>query len=778
MSTGRISLSTYVCYTLLMLWCLVLFIPMQVIQAQEPNSAIPRFEATQCPDELANLSDFRCGYLIVPEDHTQPSGKTIHLMVAIASSKATSPAPDPLVMLAGGPGGGSIGSHGNSLLESQIRERRDIIYFDQRGTGHSEPSLACPELENVTGDAAKIPNDAPTQVYFERMRVCRDRLLAESINLTAYTSAQSAADIEALRRVLGYEQINLAGTSYGTRLGLTVIRDFPTAIRSAILDSVYPPSVDIYRETPANAERVFSVLFERCESDLLCNLFYPQLRKAFLDTFSRLRREPARIPLTDPKTNITVYFSLTGDVFASGVFNLLYDATALRYLPALIYAIRDGDYDIVKRVISDTTSVTNSMSYGMFFSVQCSEEAPFSTEANLVSTTNAYTEALQLTDSIFSADAHNFCTQWPTAPPDPRENVPVAGNMPVLILSGEHDPVTPPDWGRLAAKTLPNSYFYEFPGIGHAVLSSDTCPMLIAVEFLDNPQRAPDATCIADMSSVAFVITAPATRPIANGATALFGVSGTMLAIGLLRVAVRDRHQFPWHITRHLITWLPILIAGALLVVVMLDGRFDARDKLRLVELALPAALGVQAALVLAPGDDRTLEVLATCPRPVMWLPLERIAMPFALSMVLAVAVSFWSVVILQEHDVLLGLLRWISPALMFTGLGIFVTVRTRHMLFGALVTLLIWAGAVIVGNALLPGQLTAFPMNYIQPFFWIFHPYLQPSDLTPTDYVLNRIVVAGVGVAFMAWAVWHIRDTERLLFGTSSRHMRNRSAN
>jgi hypothetical protein len=95
-------------------------------------------------------------------------------------------------------------------------------------------------------------------------------------------------------------------------------------------------------------------------------------------------------------------------------------------------------------------------------------------------------------------------------------------------------------------------------------------------------------------------------------------------------------------------------------------------------------------------------------------------------------------------------------------------------MIFGALVTVFIWGGAILLGDGLLPGQLTVFPLNYIQPFFWIFHPYLQPSSLTPTDYALNRIVVAGVGVAFMAWAMWHIRDTERLLFGTSGKQKRN----
>jgi pimeloyl-ACP methyl ester carboxylesterase len=747
-------------------------VPMNVVAAQTPDEAAPRFEPATCPADLAQLPDFACGFLVVPEDHHQPSGKTIRLMVAIARSTTSAPEPDPVLILAGGPGGGAIGDHGTSALASRIREHRAIIYLDQRGTGYSQPSLKCPELAQVFSDAGDEAAQI-LEVYVAQIRLCRDRLLAEEVNLKAYTSAQSAADIDALRRLLGYEQVNLLGTSYGTRLGLTVIRDFPQGVRSAVLDSVYPPTVDIYRDTPANADRVFRVLFDRCASDLLCNALYPNLRTAFLETYERLKREPAIITYTDPDTQKLVNFAVNGDMFAAGVFELLYDPIGLRLLPSLIYAVRDHDYDILKHAATARSGAVDSVSYGMFFSVQCSEEAAFSTAAEVRTAVEAYPEPLRLKDSIFSARVHSFCAEWPIAPVDKLENAPVTGNTPVLILAGEHDPVTPPEWGRLSAQTLPNSFFYQFPGMGHAVLQTHACPRLIAVEFLDDPQHAPDSTCINDMASVAFVITAPATRPIAHGAMALLGIASCIVMVSGLRLALLEHRQFAWRIIPRLITWLPILIASIVTVTVLVGTQANPTDKLRLVELAIPAALAIHAALALAPGDDRTLEVLIACPRRVMWLPLERIAMPFALSIVVALGSSLLAVIITGEQDVLLTLLRWLPPALLFMGIGIFVTVRTRHMIFGALCTLLVWGGTALIGDALLPGQPTIFPLNYIQPFFWIFHPYLQPDTLTASDYLVNRLVVASIGMLFIAWAVWHMRDTERLLFGSSSQRNR-----
>jgi pimeloyl-ACP methyl ester carboxylesterase len=736
--------------------------PTGIVRAREQAQGVPRFETATCPDSLADLAYFRCGYLIVDEDHQQPNGKTIQLMVAIARSTSESPAPDPVLALSGGPGLGAVGVTATSPTELAIREHRDIIYLDQRGTGHSIPSLQCPTtaatiLNNVGGDR--------THTFRESMVNCRDSLMADGVNLEVYTSAQSAADIEALRKTLGYVQINLWGGSYGTRLALTVIRDFPTGIRSAVLNAVYPPAVDIYRDSPKNTDRVFRILFDQCVQDWLCNLLYPDLRETFIATYERLNKEPAQIPITDPSTGLVSMLTLSGDGFAAGVSNLLYDSPAIRYLPALIYAIRDGDYSIVQEVIRSSWSVGQALSYGMFFSVQCGEEAPFSTDAEIDQAGSEYPAPMRLYEGIFSARMHKLCEVWPTAPAKSIENAPVAGDMPVLLLAGEHDPVTPPAWARLAAQTLPHSYVYEFPGVGHGVISSGSCPAVMATEFLDDPYHAPDSTCIGQMTRFGYVITAPATRPVARVAALIFGVSGIGLLLVGAWLAIRRYQQLTWRISRRLVTWLPVLIS-VLVILLPFVSNFEAKDKLRLVELAIPAAAAVTAALSLAPADDQTLEVLMACPRPPMWLPLERILLPLGAYSLIAVAGSIGALLVTGESNAALTLVRWIPPTVMLSGIALYVTVRSRQMVFGALLTLLIWGGAIILSDGLLPGHITIFPLNYLQPFLWIFHPFLQPDSLTLNDYLLNRIVVTGVGLAFLAWALWSVGDIERLLFG------------
>ena len=206
-----------------------------------------------------------CGYLIVPEDRSDPDSQPISLHVAVFTSESEEPAPDPIVYLEGGPGG-----HALEIVPFIFEDRiapfltnRHFIVFDQRVVGYSEPNLDCPELIALTHETLD------QQLSVEEQRAgglsaslaCRDRLIGEGVNLKAYTSAENAADLNALRQALGYEEWNLYGISYGTRLALTAMRDHPEGIRSVVLDSAYPLQVDLPTSLLSNADRAFSQLF-------------------------------------------------------------------------------------------------------------------------------------------------------------------------------------------------------------------------------------------------------------------------------------------------------------------------------------------------------------------------------------------------------------------------------------------------------------------------------------------------------------------------------------
>ncbi|HEX6305128.1 MAG TPA: alpha/beta fold hydrolase, partial [Anaerolineales bacterium] len=207
----------------------------------------------------------------MPENRARPEGSLIQLHVAVFRSRSEEPENDPVVHLAGGPGSSSLGVAGYILGQGMdaILEQRDLILFDQRGTGYSQPRLDCPEREALTPTLLEgsLSQRAEQDAIVEALRECRERLTEEGVDLSAYNSAASAADVNDLRRALGYTKINLYGVSYGTRLGLTVMRDYPQAVRSAVLDSAYPPQVNLYTSLAPNAERAFNQLFAGCTAD-------------------------------------------------------------------------------------------------------------------------------------------------------------------------------------------------------------------------------------------------------------------------------------------------------------------------------------------------------------------------------------------------------------------------------------------------------------------------------------------------------------------------------
>jgi pimeloyl-ACP methyl ester carboxylesterase len=191
-----------------------------------------------------------CGMLTVREDRSQPNGATIQLAVAIIPTRSPTPAPDPVVYLAGGPGSAALsGAPRLARAWAPFLANRDLIVFDQRGTGFSRPALRCPESER-SSDAELgrvLSADESVRAEVAALQRCHARLVREGVHLGAYTSAASAHDLEDLRVALGYGRWNLLGISYGTRLALTAMRDTPQSIRSVILDSTYPLQVNLYQ---------------------------------------------------------------------------------------------------------------------------------------------------------------------------------------------------------------------------------------------------------------------------------------------------------------------------------------------------------------------------------------------------------------------------------------------------------------------------------------------------------------------------------------------------
>jgi pimeloyl-ACP methyl ester carboxylesterase len=455
----------------------------------------PIFESAPCAFPVPSGYSPECGYLVLPENRTRSDSPLIRLHVAIFRNRSGVPVSDPVVHLAGGPGSSSLEVANYMLRQGldAILDQRDFILFDQRGTGYSQPRLDCPERASVTGILLErdLTAEESDQIILDAFRRCRDRLLGQGIDLSAYHSAASAADLNDLRVALGYDKLNLYAVSYGTRLALTLMRDHPEAVRSAALDSAYPLQVNLYTALASNAERAFNVFFARCAADPTCNSSYPDLRSYFYQVVDQLNAFPVSVSLYAGGSEQTVH--VDGSLLIDVLFVGLYNPAVTASMPQMIYDIPQGDYDILRERLN--LYFDSSAALGMQMSVQCAEEFPFNAAEE------AYTVAQGVQPQIaafYPASVEPLfaaCKEWTTVIPDPRENLPVASDIPALILAGDHDPITPPDWGRMVAQDLSHAYFYEFPGNGHWVTRSSRCALSMALTFWKDPSQDPGNTC-------------------------------------------------------------------------------------------------------------------------------------------------------------------------------------------------------------------------------------------------------------------------------------------
>ena len=428
--------------------------------------------------------DIDCGYLTVPENRTISDSRLIQLAVAIVRNPTGSQNP-PVIYLAGGPGSSAI----HEFLDDpdewnyDFLQTRDLILLDQRGTGFSWPSLHCPEL--AEGD---FTTENPE-------RDCHSRLLAEGIDLTAYNTAENGADVAALRLALGYDEWDLLGISYGTRLALVVMRDNPEGVRSVVLDSVFPPNANTPIDEAMNIWESLQTLFADCEAEAYCRENYPDLEAVFLETVADLNENPAD--------------DLTGDDFVFIIAEALNDTFSIPLLPVVIYDVYYGDYDALDEIDSGYFDYSLRPRYqanddlsdsdGMYNSVICRDEYSFGTyeaaEAHIVGSVPEEIEAAIL-QGVF--ELFQTCAYWGAGRAAAIEDTAVYSDIPTLILAGQYDHATPPKWAYLTAETLSRAYLFEFPGAGHALIMAGDCPLSLIDQFYDDPWSAPDGSCLAD----------------------------------------------------------------------------------------------------------------------------------------------------------------------------------------------------------------------------------------------------------------------------------------
>lgn len=470
------------------------------------SGSVPRFEAAACPWQLpkgqVEGQTVRCGFAVVPEAHRNPTGPTIRLPVAVFKSTSGVSMPDATMYLQGGPGA-AVDDFISGFLDGHLDRytaTRDLIVFDQRGIGFAQPSLDCPEVKesDLVDAGTRLSQDEKTGHDIAASLACRDRLLKQGIDLGAYTSAEGAADVNDIRAVLGYARLNLLGVSYGTRLALTVMRDFPDAVRSAVLDSSVPLQANLIEDNGLNFQRSFDLFFAACAADARCSASALTLRADYLATVAQLNDRPIMTTATDQKTGRTSPVVVDGIALTSLLSQILYLGEAASFIPRLVAEVKAGRTTILNIVLNALGPVPGAdINAGAYFSVVCSEEVPFNSRDRAAATAQSLPPDLR---EIFAADVRqhfDVCPQWPTRPVNPAETQAVTSDLPALVLSSDNDPATPPAYGEQVARTLSHGFLITFPGIGHSVLANGgDCGLGTIFAFIADPTTKPSTACV------------------------------------------------------------------------------------------------------------------------------------------------------------------------------------------------------------------------------------------------------------------------------------------
>ena len=474
------------------------------------TSAAPEPEVTV---EAGTLTDRECGFdppiagtecsfMEVPENRADPDGKTVKLAVTVLRSNGDDPDPGTVVLLHGGPGGDEADAAPN-FAEHTLRTQHDIVLYDQRGSGLSDPNLNCPEVDDAI--LAAFESIEPFETTVEKRRTaltaCRDRLVGEGIDLNQYDSEASAADLESLRLALEEDdQFNLIGGSYGSRLALTYMRSFPDHVRSVLLDSVYPTDVGKATGVMEAADRALTQLTKGCVEDPACSERFPDFDTAIERAFERLNAEPYTGDVDLGEPNGTISLNINGYDAIAGLFTAMYDTSLIPLLPDIIEDVAAGDYSIIPAIAQQGIPFATQFAEGAAISIECADNAGVETddlEAALADP-GRY-------EVLLAEGGNTYCDLWDVEPTSPTFNESVSSDIPTLVFAGTYDPVTPPGDSKSAADALPAPYV-EIDGVGHGVRSANACAQEIYYAFLAEPDTPPDTACAAEQPGPAWAL--------------------------------------------------------------------------------------------------------------------------------------------------------------------------------------------------------------------------------------------------------------------------------
>lgn len=488
---------------MLALNCLAQEHPGQRIKAT-PSTTLSLSPCSVAGAKESTKVDVRCGMLEVYEDRNGKSGRKIALKIVVFPATGPDKQPDPLFYIPGGPGS-SATEDAPYIAEdfAKIREHRDLVFVDQRGTGGSNP-LNCDlfnpaDVRSYLGDYFPLPE----------VRKCRKQLEPKA-NLKLYTTTIAMDDLDEVRAALGYDQINIIGGSYGTRAAQVYLKLHPSHVRAIILHGVSPTNQFMPRDFPQHTERALNGVVTECATDDGCRSAFPNLAAEVQSVLAKLLSGPVEVELKRSQAE-SIRINLSRDLAAEAIRYMLYQPGAASRIPLFVHLAAQGNFGpLAEAAVSYREQIVATGSNGMYLSVTCAEDLPLikpgEGERNGV---NTFLGDYRLRQQRAA------CALWPRGKIPNNYTEPTRSKVPALIVTGQWDPVTPPIYGDTAAKYLIQSLHVVVPHGGHGFngLNGLACINNLMVSFIERGTAAGlDTSCVSAISRAGFVLKLKASK--------------------------------------------------------------------------------------------------------------------------------------------------------------------------------------------------------------------------------------------------------------------------
>ena len=439
-------------------------------------------------------TDAYCGTYQVFENRETRQGRTIDLKIVVLPALGNEPKPDPLFFLAGGPGQGAA-QMARPLRDvfRRVQADRDIVRVDQRGTGKSRG------LECKSDDDSLAALSEPIETSMARLRKCLEGLDADP---RFYTTTIAMDDLNDVRQHLGYDRINIYGGSYGTRAALVYLRQQEPTVRSLVIDGVAPPDMRLPLFMARDGQRALDKLLADCDADDTCRTKYPRLAERLRNLIAALDKAPVTARLTHPRTGVAEEVEVNGEFVVNVIFSALYNPLISSLLPELIDRAERRDFQGLLALATVGSGGDSNMSVGMQLSVVCAEDFPRITQDQIERESQGTVFATHLLTARMKA-----CEFWPKGKVDPSFYEPVKSSVPTLVLSGELDPVTPPNWGESVLPHLSNATHIVVPATGHGAIGTG-CGIRLVRAFIDaGSAQGLDTSCLQALKRPPFFLT-------------------------------------------------------------------------------------------------------------------------------------------------------------------------------------------------------------------------------------------------------------------------------